>query len=130
MRGSLRLVIALAAFALGAAGAAAAVLNTSARPDGYRVRVAVTPNRSTVLNTAAVVITRNGRVVTAARVRLTATMLDMPMPGVTWRLRYRAGRYTYRSTVLGMAGRWRLRVSVDPPHGASFSVAVVDRVGS
>lgn len=139
MHSSLRIVVALAVVALGAAGAvaAAAALRTHASPAGagadltgrgYHVRVSVTPNRSTALNDVAVVLTRNGHVVTGARVELTTTMLDMRMPGVTRELRFGAGRYAYGSTVLGMAGRWRLRVRVEPPNGAPFSLGVVDRV--
>jgi hypothetical protein len=139
MHASIRLVVALAVVVLGAAGAVAATAAHSTgthqgaaalAPGGYRVRVSVTPNRSTALNRTTVVLTRNGRVVSSARVTLTTTMLDMPMPGSTRRLHYAAGRYASPPTVLGMIGRWQLRVSVAPAHGAAFSVALVDRVRS
>jgi hypothetical protein len=40
------------------------------------------------------------------------------------------GRYEATVPVLGMAGRWQLRVSVSPRSAAAFPVIVTDRMGA
>ena len=99
----------------------------------YRLRLAVTPNRAPSAARVRVAITRAGKPLRAARVRLTITMLEMRMAGLTRRLHETgSGRWDSGASnlALGMAGRWGLRLDVVPQHGPPFSVAVIDRVGS
>ena len=125
------LAVLAASVATAAAPAAAApatrVMNTS----GYRVELHVTPNRAPRAITVALLITRNGKPVSAAHVRLTLTMLDMPMPGIAHELRQTApGRYGGGGLALGMPGRWGFRLDVAPPGARRFAASVVDRVGA
>lgn len=98
---------------------------------GYRLDLRLRPNRATVAGTIALALTRHGRPVSGARVRLTFTMLDMNMGGLTGLLRQTApGRYGHTAPVLGMSGRWGLRLTVLPAHAKPFSVDLVDRMGA
>jgi YtkA-like protein len=97
----------------------------------YRITVSVRPNRSTALNTVSVCVTRAGRMVSGAHVALAVRMPAMGMAGTRESLRATAlGSYVNRGTVLGMIGRWGLRISVAPPRGAPFSVHLADDVRS
>lgn len=96
---------------------------------GYRLELRVAPNRATVAANAALVLTRRGKPVNGARVRLTYTTLEMEMASLVRLLPQTApGRYAAPGPVLGMSGRWGLRVDVAPPSSAPFSVRLVDRV--
>ena len=99
------------------------------RYGSYSLTIAVRPNRSTALNRISVRVTRAGRPVAGARVAVDVSMLEMAMPGVHERLRPGAnGRYVNSETVLGMVGRWGLRISIAPPQSKRFSIRLVDRV--
>jgi hypothetical protein len=101
------------------------------RADGYRLVLHVTPNRAPSAIRVSVAIMRGGRPVRADRVRLTVTMLDMPMAGLTRTLGQTGpGRWDSGASNLafGMAGRWGLRLDVTPRNARPFSVGVTDRV--
>jgi hypothetical protein len=99
----------------------------------YRLTLEVAPNRAPSVVRVRVAITRRGKPVEASRVRLTVTMLDMNMTGLT-RTLHRAGDGRWDSgaadLAFGMAGRWGLRFEVTPRHARPFAVAVVDRVSA
>jgi YtkA-like len=98
---------------------------------GYALELHVAPNRPTASARATLVLTRGGRPVNGARVRLTYRMLDMPMPDVVRALPQTSpGRYADAGPVLGMSGRWGLRVDVAPPRAAPFSIRLLDRMRS
>jgi len=99
------------------------------RYGSYSLTIAVRPNRSTALNRLSVRVTRAGHPVAGARVAVDAAMLDMSMPSRHEKLHPAAnGRYLSSETVLGMVGRWGLRISIAPPQSKRFSVQLVDRV--
>jgi YtkA-like protein len=101
------------------------------RAHDYRLDLRLTPNRATVANRAAVELLRRGTPVTGAHVRVTFTMLDMPMSGRRHVLHETAaGRYAGAVPALGMNGRWGVRVEVTPKAGLPFSVDMVDRVSA
>jgi hypothetical protein len=103
------------------------------RAGEYRLTLLVTPNRAPSAVLVRVAITRLGKPVEAARVRLTVTMLDMHMTGPTQTLRQASpGRWDSGAAGLafGMTGRWGLRLEVSPRHAKQFAVAVVDRVSA
>jgi YtkA-like len=94
---------------------------------GYRLELRVAPNRASVAAAATLVLTKRGKPVSGARVRLTYSMPGMA--AVIRRLPQRgSGRYADAGPVLGMSGRWGLRVEVAPPRAAPFSVRLVDRM--
>jgi hypothetical protein len=100
---------------------------------GYRLTLHVSPNQAPSAVRVRVAITRWGRPLRAARVRLTVTMLDMQMAGLTRTLRQTSsGRWDSGAANLafGMAGRWGLRLEVTPRHARRFTVGVVDRVSA
>jgi hypothetical protein len=89
----------------------------------------VAPNRATAAGIVSVQLLKGGRPVNAARVRLTFSMLDMPMGQFSGLLpQTGTGTYAHAGPVLGMGGRWGLRFDVKPPGAAPFSVNLVDRV--
>ncbi|HZU20849.1 MAG TPA: FixH family protein [Gaiellaceae bacterium] len=101
------------------------------RSGSYRITVVVRPNSSTALNRISVRLTRNGRPVAGARVTIKIRMSEMSMPAILGRLRETShGRYVTRDAVLGMEGRWNLRITVAPPRAEPFSIRLVDRVSA
>jgi YtkA-like len=104
-------------------------VTTTVRAHGYRIELALRPNRATVAGRISLALSRNGKPVSGARVRLTFTMLDMG--GLTGLLpQTAAGRYGNAGPILGMSGRWGLRFDITPRHVARFSVNIVDRIGA
>jgi hypothetical protein len=98
---------------------------------GYRVALRLTPNRPLAMGTVSMRLTKNGRVVRGASIRLALTMLDMQMAPVRASLAARSrGRYERKRLWLAMPGRWGLSFSIAPPHVRAFSVTVIDRVGA
>ncbi len=98
---------------------------------GYRLELRLVPNRAWVAGTVSLALSRNEKPVTGARVRLTFTMLDMEMGGLAGLLPETApGRYGHAGPILGMGGRWSLRLDVEPPRARAFRVMVIDRMGA
>ena len=94
---------------------------------GYKVAVAVSPNRAAVPNVFAISLSKNGRPVRGADVILQFSMLDMEMQQQSYRLdETGAGVYKRSAPALVMVGRWGLGLQVTPPGGKPFSALVVD----
>ena len=103
------------------------------RAGGYLLTLHVTPNRAPNAVRVRVAITRRGEPVQAAHVRLTVTMLDMPMAGISRTLQQTGpGRWDsgIGNLAFGMTGRWGLRLEVTPDHARRFTIGVVDRVSA
>jgi hypothetical protein len=97
--------------------------------NGYRLELRLTPNRATVAAGAVVALTRRQTPVNGARVRLTYTMPGMGAAGIVRVLRQSApGRYADAGPILGMVGRWNLRIDAAPRRGAPFHVDLVDSI--
>jgi hypothetical protein len=105
-------------------------LATALSAQGYRLDLGWTPNRAAVAGTVSLLLSKQGKPVNRARVRLTFTMLDMDMGGLTGLLPQTApGRYAHAGPILRMGGRWRLRLDVAPHRGNAFHIDVIDRIG-
>lgn len=151
MRGLRFLTIALAALLLAAvsaailatvAGARAAThrattaasvgpgpVATTLTRDGYRLQLALSPNKPLAAGTVSLRLARHDKPVNDARVRITFMMVGMG--GLTGRLPQTAtGLYSHRGPILGMSGRWSIRLDITPRHAARFSATLVDQVGS
>lgn len=97
----------------------------------YTVGVRLTPNRASAAGIVSVTLVEAGRPVRRAHVQLAFSMLDMPMGQLTATLPALApGVYGRPGPVLGMSGRWSVRVDVTPPGAARFSVGLVDTIGA
>lgn len=98
---------------------------------GYRLTVRLTPNRPDLPERIAVEISRGGRPVSAARVRVTVSMADMPGMGTGTSLLPQSGPGTWaRSAPPLTAGRWRLHVAVEPRHARPFATNIPDGLGA
>jgi copper transport protein len=96
--------------------------------NGYKLGVRVAPNRAAVPNAFSVRLMRHDAPVRGATIVARFTMLDMEMPAQEYVLREtRPGVYAYEAPALVMVGRWGLSFEVEPPQGAPFTVAVVDK---
>jgi copper transport protein len=96
--------------------------------NGYRLELRVDPNKVGVTNEFAVRILRGGQPVHGFRVTATFTMLDMEMPTLSYTLTEQGdGLYQRVAPALVMVGRWAFTFELEPPHGAPFTVLVVDR---
>jgi copper transport protein len=121
--------------ALGAIGSANAHAGPGAvsrvvEENGYRLELAVIPNRAAVPNDISVRLTRAGAPVGGADVTVTFTMLDMEMAAQTYTLAESApGVYSRKSPALVMVGRWGLSFQVTPAGHAPFNILLVDRAG-
>jgi hypothetical protein len=99
---------------------------------GVLVAVALGPNRAAVPNVISARIDERGRPLIGARVTVSFSMPSMDM----WRAYTKSlsadggGRYTASIPVLGMTGRWQLRIDVAPPRGRAFRVDVSDRLSA
>jgi hypothetical protein len=94
---------------------------------GDRIHFRLTPNRATRTGTVAVSMTADGEPVIGAQVSLAVRMLDMNMGSFADTLAETSvGIYAARFPVVGMRGRWGLRLRVTPPGGRPFTVALVD----
>ena len=96
----------------------------------YRAQLLVTPNRAGVRNRVALAISLGQRPVTDAHVTVTYSMPAMNMEDVfTGPLRHdEHGRYGALEPVLGMPGKWTLRLKVMPRHARPFTVLIDDRM--
>jgi YtkA-like protein len=97
---------------------------------GYAVAMTLTPNRANGPIAMSMRVTRNGRPVRAARVRVDFSMPSMHMwNAYTAPLRAtRGGSYATTIPVLGMAGAWHLRIDFAPRSGRPFAVDLNDRL--
>lgn len=97
---------------------------------GYRLEVRLTPNRASQPDAVSVRLQRGRRPVNGAHVRLTFSMLDMDMGQLTGRLPQTGpGHYARTVPVLGMDGRWALRLDIAPTNAAPFTATILDRMG-
>jgi hypothetical protein len=96
------------------------------------VSVTATPNRASRPNRLSVRVADRGRPLRGAHVTVSFSMPSMRMWNAytTALSAAGAGRYTAAVPVLGMAGRWQLRVDVAPPGRKRFRLTVDDRVGA
>jgi len=99
---------------------------------GYAIVLSLAPNSASGPNRVSVRVTRHGQSLTGARVKLSFSMPSMNMWQAYTTVLKTSGPGRYKATVpvLGMAGRWQLRVSVSPRSSAAFPVTVTDRMGS
>ena len=97
---------------------------------GYSVTVTMTPNHANGPIALSMLVFGHGRALSGARTRVSFSMPSMNMSNAyTAPLRASAGgHYAAAIPVLGMAGRWRLRLAVTPPSGRPFDVVVDDRI--
>jgi hypothetical protein len=134
----LLVVAGIAAAVFRPAAHATPLMPRASRPDGfatvihaqgYLLRLSIAPNRATARGIVSVKLLRDGRAVNAARIKLTFSMLDMPMATLSGLLpQAEAGTYAHTGPVLGMSGRWGLHLDVTPPGVKRFSVDAVDRI--
>jgi hypothetical protein len=136
-------MLALAALALplaagGAAGATAPSLAVGPAPvhatvvsGPLRLDLRVAPNRGAVANGFAVRLRSGATAVHGARLWLTITMLDMPMPPVALHLREtQGGTYLASAAPFLMLGRYRLAYRVTTASGRHAAIGLVDRIAS
>jgi copper transport protein len=98
----------------------------------YHVALNVTPNRAAVPNTYQVAITKGGKPVTGADVKMRFTMLDMEMGQQVYQLTEQtpgSGVYQHDAPAFVMVGRWGVDVNVTPQGGQPFDVTVLDHAG-
>ena|SRR5579883_3058755 len=92
-----------------------------------RVGLRNRPNRASKAGAIPVALTKNGESVEGAQVSVTLTMLDMgslsALPPQT-----ASGRYHRLGPILGMSGRSRINLAIEPRSGKSPRLAVLDRV--
>ena len=94
---------------------------------GYRIRIAVSPNRATRPNRVTVALSRAGRPVRGASVRLSAGMLDMGMGVAAYRLAG-SSAYAVRAPAWLMPGEWGLAFTITPPGRRPIHVVLADRL--
>lgn len=94
---------------------------------GYRIRIAVSPNRATRPNRVTVALSRAGRPVPRALVHLSAGMLDMGMGVAAYRLAG-SGAYAVRTPAWLMPGEWGLAFTITPPGRRPIHVVLADRL--
>lgn len=96
---------------------------------GYSVSFRLTPNLATRTGSISIAVTRDGRPLTGARVRVTVRMLDMDMGSFALPLpEHAGGTYGRMFPVVGMGGRWGFELDVTPRHGHTFRVSLADRM--
>jgi hypothetical protein len=106
-------------------GPVAAALNAN----GYRVALHWTPNTAFAAGKISIAVTNRGAPVTDAHVRVTFTMLDMKMNGLTGLLPQIApGTYGHFGPILDMPGHWGIRFNITPPRATPFTVTFTDNV--
>lgn len=99
------------------------------RADGNRVVLRWTPNTAFSAGKISIAVTHKGRAVTGAHVRVTFTMLDMKMNGLTGLLpEIAAGTYGHFGPILDMPGHWSIRFNITPPRARPFTATFTDDV--
>jgi copper transport protein len=102
-------------------------VSTVVSSSGYKLQVLVSPNRAAAPNSFALRLTKNGKPVTGADVRLSFEMLDMQMPNQLFQLsETKPGIYARSTPALVMVGHWGLGFTVTPKGGTPFSALIVD----
>jgi hypothetical protein len=127
VRGLALLAVAVALGLVPTASAAVGPGPVTARLDAgpYRLHLRITPHRALRTGVVTVALFRGGRPVDGARVSITVTMLEMNMGSFALVLpQTRSGVYARAFPVVGMGGRWDLRLDV----ANASSVHVVDRI--
>jgi hypothetical protein len=94
---------------------------------GYRISIAVSPNRASRPNLVAVTVARAGHAVAAARVHAEAGMLGMAMGVASYDLRGSAA-YRVRMPAWLMPGEWGLALTITPPGRPPIRVVLDDRM--
>ena len=93
----------------------------------YTLRVLVDPNKAAAPNSFALELTKNGKPVRGADVRLAFDMLDMEMPEQLYQLaETKPGVYSRAAPALVMVGHWGLGFTVTPPGSPPFTALIVD----
>lgn len=97
--------------------------------NGKRVLLRWTPNTAFTAGKISIEVTNRGRAVTGAHVRVTFTMLDMKMNGLTGLLPEIApGTYGHFGPILDMPGHWSIRFNITPPRTRPFAATFTDDV--
>ena len=97
--------------------------------DGNRVVLRWTPNTAFTAGKISIAVTNNGKAVTGAHVRVTFTMLDMHMNGLTGLLPEIApGTYGHFGPILDMPGHWSIHFNITPPRTRPFTATFTDDV--
>ena len=124
--------VGLVAYHPGTAGQLGPAISTATiRQSGYELALHVDPNAAFRRSTFTLALTRAGKPVAGADVRLRFRMLDMLMTRQQYPLtETRGGRYVLRRPAFQMAGNWRLSLSVTPRHKGRLNVTLYDRVPS
>jgi len=114
-----------AALQVGPGPVTAAAINAN----GDRVALRWTPNTAFAAGRLSITVTDRGALVTGAHVRVTFTMLDMKMNGLTGLLPAIApGTYGHFGPILDMPGHWGIRFTITPPHATPFTATFTDNV--
>jgi copper transport protein len=102
-------------------------ISTAVTQSGYTLQLLVAPNRAAAANSFSVRLTKDGKPVTGADVRLSFDMLDMQMPNQLYQLTETSpGTYSRSTSALVMVGHWGLAFTVTPKGGTPFSALIVD----
>jgi len=99
---------------------------------GLSIAATLTPNRASGPIGLSLRVLRDGRPLDGAQVRVGFSMPSMDMfNAYTAELSASAGgRYGATIPVLGMSGRWSLRIDVTPRSGPALTVTINDRIGA
>lgn len=123
------MIAALLAAAALTTGVGPGPVNTTVPAGPYAVAFRLTPNLASRTGSITVAVTRRGRPVSGARVRMTVRMLDMNMGSFAIPLpEHASGTYGRMFPVVGMSGRWGFGLQITPRHGRVFRVALTDRM--
>jgi len=100
------------------------------RAGRYRFALSVTPNHASTTNGLTVALTENHQPLAGAHVVVRFSMPAMDMPDAFTSALRAVGRGVYRvnEPVLGMAGWWKLRVSVSSRKTAPVSATFADQL--
>ena len=97
--------------------------------NGYGVALRWTPNNAFIAGEISIALTHRDAPVTGAHVRVTFTMLDMKMTGLTGLLpETTPGTYRHFGPILDMPGHWGIRFTITPPRAAPFTADFTDNI--
>ncbi len=104
-------------------------VTAAVKANAYRVALRWAPNTAFAAGRLSIKVTDRGVPVTGAHVRVTFTMLDMEMNGLTGLLPAIApGTYGHFGPILDMPGHWGIRFAITPLHATPFSATFTDEV--